>query len=229
MGFSMRAVRVETTVRRDQIARAALALIASRGTHALSVAAVARRVGLVPSAIYRHFRSKDEVLDAAIAHVGDLLLGNVAAARAATGVPIERLHVLLGRHLSMIREHGAIPRLIFSDDVYGGHAARKASMLRALRAYLDQVAEIAREGQEQGSVRADLEPDTVALLFMGLVQPAAVLWHLSDGRFDVSTHAERGWRLLSETLAPRDAGPASAAAPTAAEIPRLIRIPEDRT
>src|SRR4030066_1931766 len=91
MGFSMRAVRVETTVRRDQIARAALALIASRGTHALSVAAVARRVGLVPSAIYRHFRSKDEVLDAAIAHVGDLLLGNAAGARAATGAPIEGL------------------------------------------------------------------------------------------------------------------------------------------
>src|SRR4030065_192405 len=100
----MRAVRGATTGRRCRSGRAPLALIASRGTHALSVAAVARRVGLVPSAIYRHFRSKDEVLDAAIAHVGDLLLGNVAAVGAAPGVSIEGLPWVLGGTPALIAE-----------------------------------------------------------------------------------------------------------------------------
>ncbi len=50
--------KLDTEIRQEQIAQAALSLIASRGIKGLSVAAVARRVGLVPSGIYRHFKGK---------------------------------------------------------------------------------------------------------------------------------------------------------------------------
>jgi AcrR family transcriptional regulator len=55
--------RLETDIRQDQITQAALGLVAAKGVAELSIAGVARRVGLVPSAIYRHFKSKDEVLE----------------------------------------------------------------------------------------------------------------------------------------------------------------------
>ncbi|MGD0654870.1 MAG: hypothetical protein ABSA16_11035 [Thermoguttaceae bacterium] len=41
--------KLDTQIRREQIAQAALELIASQGLRRLSVAAVARRVGLVPA------------------------------------------------------------------------------------------------------------------------------------------------------------------------------------
>ncbi|HEY6572448.1 MAG TPA: helix-turn-helix domain-containing protein, partial [Candidatus Eisenbacteria bacterium] len=62
----MRTRKLATEVRRDQIAAAALQIIAAHGVRGLSLAAVARRVGLVPSAIYRHFAGKDEILDATL-------------------------------------------------------------------------------------------------------------------------------------------------------------------
>jgi hypothetical protein len=37
-------------------------------------------------------------------------------------------------------------------------------------------------------------------MFLGLVQPPALLWHLSEGGFDVTQYVERAWNLLSETL-----------------------------
>ena len=58
--------KLKPKIRREQIAEAALGLVAGEGLKRLSIAAVARRVGLVPSGIYRHFRSKDEVLDAVL-------------------------------------------------------------------------------------------------------------------------------------------------------------------
>ena len=60
----MRQPKVGTQIRREQIAEAALGLVAAEGVRRLSIAAVARRVGLVPSGIYRHYKSKDQVLDA---------------------------------------------------------------------------------------------------------------------------------------------------------------------
>jgi len=73
-------------------------------------------------------------------------------------------------------------------------------MFAGIRTYLDEVAAIVEQGQTDGQIRPDVDPDAAATLFLGLIQPGAILWHMSDGAFDVTRHAERGWRLLSETL-----------------------------
>ena len=83
--------KLETEVRQQQIAQAALALVAAKGVAELSMAGVAQRLGLVPSAIYRHFKSKDEVLDATILHIRQRLMENVRAARVSTADPVECL------------------------------------------------------------------------------------------------------------------------------------------
>jgi AcrR family transcriptional regulator len=196
----MRTEKLGTAVRQEQIAQAALSLIASHGVKGLSVAAVARRVGLVPSAIYRHFKGKDEILDAALGFIAERLLGNVKAVAHDAADPLERLRLLLMLHVQMIRENQGIPRIIFSEDAYSGHPERKAKVLRMIRTYLDAIAGIVRQGQRCKRIRRDLEPPTVALMFLGMIQPAAILWHLSDGAFDVTKHTEKAWKIFSEAI-----------------------------
>ncbi len=194
------AVHIETAFRQEQIAAAALDVVARQGLRRLSLAAVARRVGLVPSAIYRHFSSKDEILDAVLDTVRDRLLGNVAAARAETTDALECLHRLLERHVALIRENKALPRLVFSEEVYAGRPRRRARMFAAVSAYLGEIAEIVRAGQHAGRIRRSADPDAVSMMFLGLVQPAAVLHQMSDGAFDLSEHTERTWRLLRHAI-----------------------------
>jgi len=194
------AEKLSTKIRREQIARAALALVASRGLRRLSVAAVAREVGIVPSAIYRHFQSKGKVLDAILDLIRERLVGNVEAVRRETPEPMERLRRLLMRHARLIRENRGIPHILFSDDFYTGHPTRRAKFYRGLREYLAGVARIVREGQLAGEVRREIDPRTVSVMFLGLVQPAAVLWHLSDGRFNVMAQARNAWRVMEEAI-----------------------------
>jgi AcrR family transcriptional regulator len=52
--------------RRPEIVDAALAVAADRGLDALSMRAVAQRVGVTPMALYGYFRSKDELLEAVV-------------------------------------------------------------------------------------------------------------------------------------------------------------------
>ncbi len=192
----MRAERLDTRIRKDQIAQAALQLIAAKGLRALSIAAVARKVGLVPSAIYRHFASKDQVLDATLEHLGHRLLSNIHLAAEETDDPVERLRRLLTRHVRLIRENQAIPRVIFSEGIYGDRPERKARVHGIITRYLDHIATFVREGQRAGRIRADLDPRVTAVTFLGLILPAAVLWHLSDGGFDVRRQSERAWKIF---------------------------------
>ncbi len=195
--------KLETAIRQEQIAQAALHLIATQGLKRLSVASVAGRIGLVPSAIYRHFENKDQVLDAAIDHIGEMLLTNVRIVCEETPRPLERLHRLLMRHIRLIRENRGIPRVVFSEEVYTGHPERKAKVYAMISKYLDRVAEIVREGQEHNRIRRDVDPKTAALMFLGLIQPAAILWHMSDGKLDVTKHAEKAWKIFSGAIQPR--------------------------
>ncbi len=195
--------RLSTDVRRKQIARAALELIASQGLSALTMEGLARRVGLVPSAIYRHFENKDRLLDALLDLIREGLLANVAKARAHTGDALERLRALLGLQVRFIRENRGLPRIVFSEQVYVGSPERRAQVYGIIQAYLREVERIIEEGQRRGRVCGDIPAATLAVVFLGLVQPAAVLWHMSEGEFDVDRHAERAWRAFERMAVAR--------------------------
>lgn len=194
--------KLDSQVRQEQLAKATLELVARSGLKKLSVAAVARRVGLVPSALYRHFKGKDEVLDATLELIQRKLRDNVRAVCEEADDPIERLRLLLERHVKLIRENRGIPQIIFSQDFYIECPPRRERVYQGIRNYLSEVAGIVRQGQRNGRVRRSLDPDAVSVLFLGLIQPAAILWHMSDGEFDVARTAHKAWRLFLTAIEP---------------------------
>jgi AcrR family transcriptional regulator len=193
--------KLDTEIRREQIAEAVLGFVAEHGVNGLSMARVAKRVGLVPSGIYRHYRNKDEMILAALDRMEARLQANLRAAAESYSDPIEQLRDLLMRHVGVLREGRAVPRIIFSDDTHSGHPARKQRVQKILGAYLGRIAELVRQGQRQGRIQADLDPFTAALMWMGMIVPAAILWHLTEGSFDVTEHAQRAWQMFYRAIA----------------------------
>lgn len=192
----MRARKTRTEVRREQIAKAALGVVDRHGLRGLSVARVARAVGVVPSGLYRHYPGKDSVLDTVLDLIAVRMETNVAQVRTLDGSALERLHGLLARHVELIRRNSAIPRVVFSEELLHGRAGQRRRMYDIIRGYLREVEQLVREGQQEGCVRADVDPEAASVLFLGLIQPSVVLWTMSNGEFDISTHAEAGWKLF---------------------------------
>ena len=199
----MAAEKRSREARREQIAEAALEVIARHGTRSLSVGAVARRIGIVPSAIYRHFHGKEEILSAAIGRMGERLLENAGRAAAGEGGTIPRLRKLLRDHVRAIREGYAGPRIVFAEGIDGGGVSHRMEVYHVIRRYLDRVAGILRQGQLAGDLRRDLDPEATAVHFLGLIQPAATLWYLSAGKFDVLLNAERSFEQFADSIVKR--------------------------
>jgi len=189
----VRAQKIETEARQEQIIEAALELIAADGVNALSIAGIAERVGIVPSALYRHFKSKDDVLDAVLELLKTRLLGNVAQVRKETSGALPRLKSLLMRHARMLSENQAIPHVVFSDGIYTGHPERKAKVAEIMMSYLGRIQEIIAEGKEEGTIHEDVIPMTASAMFLGMILPAAILRNVSEGGFDVIAHAQNAW------------------------------------
>jgi AcrR family transcriptional regulator len=198
-----RAPKTETGIRREQIAQAALEIVAAEGLKRLSIAAVARRVGFVPSAVYRHYRGKEEILDAALDLLGARLDGIVAEAGTDGGDALTALHGILLRHARLMNRFLAVPRVLFSEAPRGLGRRRKARVQALLGGYLGRIAETVRRGQRAGQIARGRDPQTVALMFMGLIVPAGALWHMSGGAFDIEVHVERAWRIFRRAIAAR--------------------------
>ncbi len=196
----MRARKTRTEVRQEQIARAALGVVERHGLRGLSIARVAKAVGVVPSGLYRHYPDKDRVLDTVLDLIAARMEANVAKSKTDGGSALDRLHGLLTRHIELVRRNSAIPRVVFSEELFHGRTAHRRRMYEIIQGYLRQVEQFIRDGQREGCIRAGVDPEAASILFLGLIQPGVVLWAMSGGEFDIAAHAQAGWKLFVEAV-----------------------------
>jgi AcrR family transcriptional regulator len=192
--------RFGTDIRRDQIAEAALDIVRAEGVRGLNVSAVAEKVGFVPSAVYRHYKNKGEIVGAVLQLIQTRLNAHFQEVVKQDLNPLEKLHLLLNRHIDLISSSNAIPRIIFSEEVLGGMPEKRQQLYGIIRDVIRNVSMIVIEGQKTGSIRNDLPAENIAVSFLGMIQPAAIIWNLSDGEFDLVQHSRNAWRLYAESI-----------------------------
>ncbi len=192
--------RLKTAIRHEQIAHAALDIVRSDGIRGLNVAAVAEKVGLVPSAVYRHFKNKGEIIGAVLRLIQTRLNQQYQDVIQQNQEPVEKLNLLLSRHVELIGSNNAIPRIIFSEEVIGGMPEKQQQLYDIIGDVIRNVAAVVTEGQNKGTIRGDLPAENIAVSFLGMIQPAAIIWNLSDGEFDLIRHRKNTWKLFSDAI-----------------------------
>ncbi len=195
--------KLATSVRKEQIVEVALLLLGDNKIKRLKIIDIASHIGLAPSALYRHFKNRDAIVSAILEHIRGKLYKNIEHVRQSTENAVERLHEMLFRHARLLRKNQGIPRIIFSDELWGQKRERRQRMYRIVTGYLAEIEAIIREGQDKGHIREDLDAKVAAKMFFGIVQPAALLWHMSEGQFDIETHITGSWAVFSEMLRAR--------------------------
>jgi AcrR family transcriptional regulator len=134
------------------IVSAALDVIAEQGVHAFRMDDVAERAGVGKGAIYRRYRSKDELVTAAVAE----LVSEIAVPD--TGSTHDDLLALMRDAVSVYADStaaGVMPSLVaamrrqpeLAQAVRGGFLARRRDALR----------EVLERGVARGDLRADLD------------------------------------------------------------------------
>jgi AcrR family transcriptional regulator len=102
---------------RAALVDAALALIAERGIEALSVAEVARRTEVSAAAPYRHFPTREALLQATAIRAAELLAADLRECLELTDDPVEALAIAANVYVRFVGRHHAGMDLIFSDQL----------------------------------------------------------------------------------------------------------------
>ncbi|NBM16313.1 TetR/AcrR family transcriptional regulator [Streptomyces sp. GC420] len=132
----MAAIRTARQRAREELTREikeeARRQLAAEGAQRLSLRAVARELGMVSSALYRYFPSRDDLLTALIIDAYNALGERAEAALASTGEPRGRWRALCGAVRDWAREHPHEYALVYGTPV-PGYRAPEATVVPAAR------------------------------------------------------------------------------------------------
>jgi TetR/AcrR family transcriptional regulator len=196
----MAQVRRTHEERRSEIADAALRIIATRGITALTVAALAKELGLTGGALYRHSPSTDAILDAVAARAAELLDASLPDASLD---PLTWLERFIESRSRAVAGHAGLARLILSDQLAMALPEGAIERLRgAVRNTAAAITRALREGQARGEIRRDVEARQLVPIVMGTVQ---VIVLAQAGALHRMVNPSSTWGALRTLLTPATA------------------------
>ncbi len=121
--------RAEAPVSRDDMVVASLDLLDREGADALTMRALAERLGINPMTIHHHFGGRDGLIGA----MSEAVYAQVTALE--NGTPIDRIGGLLKAYHDQVLRHPALTMLIFSrPTIFPQQAIRITNEISALLA-----------------------------------------------------------------------------------------------
>ena len=190
--------RKSTEVRKEEIVRAALEIVEQCGLDKLNINDIAAKIELVPAAIYRHFTGREEIVAALIEYIDKRLRNNLSQVDIVTGTPIAKLKALFEMQVSLLKEEAAIPRVLYFLLSSDRNLELKASMLSAVSFYVQQVKKLLLQGQEKGEISLDIDVMAAAMMFLGMVQPLAIMSQINKEVLDRYPH--KLWQNYQRSL-----------------------------
>jgi AcrR family transcriptional regulator len=191
------------TIRREQIAEAALALVAEQGVAALTARNVAKAVGVTAPALYRHFPGgKADILASVLDLLDAVKAEGLRRAINDPGPALAKLRRCFDLHISVIERYRALPNLVLSDAIWIDEPQFKTRLLESHQQQQAQVSAIIRKGQEAGEIRQDIEADQIFVQFLGQFLTIAILYSRRGDMIDPKTQADANWKMFIRSVAP---------------------------
>jgi AcrR family transcriptional regulator len=189
-----------TEVRKKQITDAARKLIIKKGSEHITVRNIAKEVKFSEAAIYRHFKSKRDILLMLATQITDNLLQDIDNAEPGAGNSLDRINSILRTHLSTIEQRRGISFLVLAEIISLGDKRLNKQLYNNLQIYVSRLKKLLADGASAGQVRENLDLDAASLILFGMIQGLVNVWALSNYGFDLMDKYSALWEVFRGTV-----------------------------
>jgi len=189
-----------THVRKKQIMDAARKLIMRSGSEHVTVRNMAKEVGISEAAIYRHFKSKTEILSFLADSVADGLLHDIDTAGSVGFTSLDIIDEILRTHLSRIEQRRGLSFLVLAEIISFGDKSLNKKVSGNIQIYVDRLKLLLSDGVRAGLISQDVDLEAAALLLFGMIQGLVNIWALSGYKFDLAEKYSEVWKVCKRSL-----------------------------
>jgi AcrR family transcriptional regulator len=195
--------RKNTLVRQRQIVDAARKLIIRYGSEHVTARRIAEEIGISEGAIYRHFKSKRDILSLLIDHIESNLIEDIEKSPLPGSTPLERLDSILRNHLSSIERRRGVSFQVIAEIVSLGDKKLNKKISETINRYISRLKGLLSEGVKAREVREDIDLEAMATLLFGMIQGLVNIWALANYSFNAEEKYLPIWYIFRQAIIKR--------------------------
>lgn len=177
-------METELSERQREIINASIEIIAERGIQNLTIKNLSKKIGLVESAIYRHYESKTQIL---IAILDSITVETKLNDSTEDESIIHIIEKRLENHFLTFTNNPALVSVVFAEDLFQNEALLIEKTKAKVEKSISGLAELISIGQQKGEIRNDIIPEQVSIIINGSVRMLVKQWKMSGYSFDLIT------------------------------------------
>ncbi len=156
--------------RRNVTVEAVIDLAGTTNPDSITTAAIAKHMNLTQGALFRHFPNKEAIWQEVMKWVAERLMTRIEKAAKGIDSPLETMQAMFLAHVAFVSQHPGAPRMMFGE-LQGAKATPAKRLARAmLKQYALRLNGLIEAGKTRGELRADLDGEAAATLFIGTIQ-----------------------------------------------------------
>ncbi|OGU39037.1 MAG: hypothetical protein A2X61_00880 [Ignavibacteria bacterium GWB2_35_12] len=190
--------RLSTELRQEQIIDEAIALIHNNGYSALSIRELANKVGISEAAIYRHFKSKDEIINGIFRRIKSLskdlfiTLNTIELAD-------KKLKAFILFHMDLFTQNPELVSILMAEEIFEHNSSLSEELKLTIRERQTTLINIIEEGIKR-QIFIHVDSDTLAAMIQGFIRLTILKWKRSKHKFSLIETGEKFFKTLQILL-----------------------------
>jgi len=160
--------RKSTKVRKEEIKQAVLEIIRTEGIKAISTRNLAKYTGLSEGAIFRHFKTKRDIIVSIIDDVANDLIKRLIQISIEKTEANKRLLKYICATITYLSENNGITILLFTEASHLNDTAMMEKLRHIFNSQRELVGKIISDGIEQGIWDKNISIEDATMLYMGI-------------------------------------------------------------
>jgi AcrR family transcriptional regulator len=188
---------MEIKERQLEIIEAAGEILTESGITGLTTKNLAAKMGFAESALYRHFKGKEEIILTMLKYLATDMDSRLTNSAKDIESPEEKLKAVFNNQFEFFKKNPHFLVAIFSDGLLEESKAINEAILQIMGTNRKHLLQIIRQGQEQNQFTNALSADELVHLIMGSFRLHMLQWRLSGFTFDLKL---KGNKLMTNLL-----------------------------
>ncbi|MFA7327435.1 MAG: TetR/AcrR family transcriptional regulator [Candidatus Kapaibacterium sp.] len=181
----------EITERQLEIIEASGKILTERGVSGLTLKNIAKEMKFSESAVYRHFKSKEDIIITMLNYLAEIMNMNLSRICKSDKPSQQRLVEVFQSQLDFFEENPNFVVAVFSDGLFEESQKINEAIQRIMVLNMKNVIPLVAEGQAKGEFINTMKPDELMHIAMGSFRLQMYKWRISNMNFNIQIEGKR--------------------------------------
>ena len=176
---------MELTVRQKDILKAAIAIIANQGYEKLTIKNLATKIGVTEAALYRHFKSKREIVTMILSYFEELSNRVLNEICESNNAPLDNIRKFVEDRYILFSKNPDLAKVMFSEELFKNDPTFKGQFQCIMHKHKQAMESYLIQAQKDGNIKKDISSIQLFRIIIGSMRFTVTQWNLSDGAVDL--------------------------------------------